>query len=185
MGIASSFGDADVGTQARFKRANETNEVKGVKFKYRSSPTTSRIRQRRLSEARRLVTQERVFAIVPDLSAVNPGAFFNQQHVPYIGWAFDNTYCSQKPSPTSMASGSTAVSCRRIRRDALTARRFYKYVTDKNPAKKKPSIVLFSNDNQSGQNSTKFAATGAAGAGSTLSMPRAPCRSPRRTTRPT
>ena len=40
----------------------------------------------------------------------------------------------------------------------------YKYVAKKT-GKKNPSIVLFSNDNQSGKNSSRFQATGAQGAG--------------------
>jgi hypothetical protein len=166
MGVASSFGDADIGTQARYKRANDTNEVKGVKFKYTEFADDKQDPATATSEARRLVTQEQVFAIVPDLSAVNPGPFLNQQHVPYIGWAFDNTYCSQKPASNLYGfgyNGCLVPAAPPVMPDSYAS--FYKYVTEKNPAKKKPSIVLFSNDNQSGQNSTKFAATSAAGAG--------------------
>ena len=40
-----------------------------------------------LNEARRLVQQEDVFAIVPTLSPnLGQGEFFDQQHVPYFGW---------------------------------------------------------------------------------------------------
>jgi ABC-type branched-subunit amino acid transport system substrate-binding protein len=166
MGVASSFGDADIGTQARYKRANDTNEVKGVKFKYTEFADDKQDPATATSEARRLVTQEQVFAIVPDLSAVNPGPFLNQQHVPYIGWAFDNTYCSQKPVSNLYGfgyNGCLVPADPPVMPDSYAG--FYKYVTEKNPAKKKPSIVLFSNDNQSGQNSTKFAATSATGAG--------------------
>jgi len=34
MGLASNFAGADIGTKARFKRANDTNEIKGVKLRY-------------------------------------------------------------------------------------------------------------------------------------------------------
>ena len=69
IGIGTNFGKADVGTQARVKRFNDDNEIKGVKISYvgftddKQEPATS------LSEVRRLVTQEQVFALVPDLSS--------------------------------------------------------------------------------------------------------------------
>ena len=51
-----------------------------------------------LTEGRRLVTQQQVFAIVGDVSQFNPAEYFQQQQVPYFGWAFDNSYCSHDPS---------------------------------------------------------------------------------------
>jgi hypothetical protein len=35
---------------------------------------------------------------LPDFSAINPGWYLNAKHVPYLGWAFDNTCCSTKPT---------------------------------------------------------------------------------------
>ena len=47
-----------------------------------------------LSEARRLVQQEGVFAIVPTLSPnLGQGEFFDQQHAPYFGWGLAFSYC--------------------------------------------------------------------------------------------
>jgi hypothetical protein len=165
MGLGSNFATADVGTKARFKRANDTNELKGIKLDYtefaddKGDPATA------TSEARRLVTQVGVFAIVPDLSATNPGPYLVQQHVPYVGFAFDNTYCSQKPTTRLYGfgyNGCLVPANPPVMPDSY--KQVYEYVSEKT-GEKHPSIVLFSNDNQSGKNSTKFGASGAQGAG--------------------
>ena len=97
IGVASQFAPGvPNGVQARVKRFNDTNEVKGVKLKWTEYADDKQDPATTLSEARRLVTQTGVFAIVGDTSQANPGDYFNQQHVPYFGWAFDNTYCSNK-----------------------------------------------------------------------------------------
>ena len=99
IGIAAQFDPgASIGAQARFKRANDNNEVKGIKIDYKEFADDQQDPAKSLTESRRLVTQVGVFAIVPDLSDTNAGAYFNQQHVPYFGWAFDDTYCSPKPT---------------------------------------------------------------------------------------
>ena len=165
FGDASTYKTAEIGTEARFKRANDTNEVKGVKFEYtgwadeKFDPTTA------LSEARRLVTQEQVFAIVPDLSPFNPGEYLNQQHVPYLGWAFDDTYCSNKATTSLYGVGYNGCLVPKSPPwvpDAYRAR--YAYVS-KLTGKKSPTIAMFSQDNQSGQNSMDILAVAAKGAG--------------------
>jgi branched-chain amino acid transport system substrate-binding protein len=165
MGLGSNFAAADIGTKARFKRANDTNELKGIKLEYtefaddKGDPATA------TSEARRLVTQEGIFAIVPNFSATNPGPYLNQQHVPYVGFAFDNTYCSQKPTTALYGfgyNGCLVPADPKVMPDSYA--QLYKYVSEKT-GKKHPSMVLFSNDNQSGKNSSRFGASAAQGAG--------------------
>jgi hypothetical protein len=111
------------------------------------------------------VTQDQVFAIVPDLSAVNPGPYLAAQHVPYVGYAFDNTYCSPNPSTSIWGFGYNGclVPANPLRMPDSYSE-LYKYVSGKT-GKAHPSMVVFSNDNQSGQNSTRFGASGAEGAG--------------------
>jgi ABC-type branched-subunit amino acid transport system substrate-binding protein len=156
VGGLSNFAGADLGAQARFKRANDTNEL-GYQIEYlefaddKNDPATA------TSEIRRLVTQEKVFAIVPDLSAVNPGAYLNAQHVPYVGWAFDATYCTQRPSTELYGFGYDG--CLVPNNPPLMPNLFaplYTYVSSKT-GKKKPSIVLFSSDTASGSNASNFA----------------------------
>ena len=98
IGIAAQFDPgASIGAQARFKRANDDKEVKGITIDYKEFADDQQDPAKSLTESRRLVTQVGVFAIVPDLSDTNAGAYLNQQHVPYFGWAFDDTYCSPTP----------------------------------------------------------------------------------------
>src|SRR5271154_5627612 len=69
---ASNFAGAEVGAQAVFKQVNATNYLKGVKIQFvgmqndQGDPATA------LTEMRQLVTQDQIFAVVPDLSSVNP-----------------------------------------------------------------------------------------------------------------
>ena len=166
LGVAANFADAAIGTQARFKRFNDDNEIKGIKLKFTELADDQQDPARATSEARRLVTQVQVFAIVPSVSAVTPGPYLNQQHVPYFGWGIDNTYCST-PKPTTKLYGFGYSGCGVPANPPYEPDTFaneYKYVSQKS-GKKHPSIVLFSNDNQSGKNSTRLSASAAQGAG--------------------
>ena len=165
LGIKGQLPGAEWGAKGRIKRFNDTNEIKGVKLEYvefaddKLDPATA------LSEARRLVTDEKIFAIVGDLSAVNPGAYFKQQKVPYFGYAFDNTYCTKKPDKTLWGfgfSGCLVPSEPSFMPD--TYAKAYKYVSEKT-GKKHPTVATFSNDNTSGRNSSKFSAIQLKGAG--------------------
>ena len=165
IGIASQFANIPVGAQARIKKFNDNKEIKGVKLEYagfaddKGDPATS------VSEARRLVTQEGVFAIVGDTSRSNPGDYLKQQHVPYFGWAFDSTYCSPKPDASIYGfgyNGCLVPSAPTWMPD--TGRPAYAYVSQK-MGKKHPTVVVFSADNESGKNSVKFQSPAYAGAG--------------------
>jgi len=161
----SQFSGAEIGAEARFKRANDTNELKGIKIQFvevandKLDPSTA------TSEARRLVTEDQVFAIVPDLSAVNPGPYLNAQHVPYVGYAFDATYCS--PAPTTSLSGFGDDGCLGPTNPPGMPDEYgelYRYVSGKTHTAH-PSMVVFSTDDQSGRNTVKFQASAAEGAG--------------------
>jgi ABC-type branched-subunit amino acid transport system substrate-binding protein len=165
MGLASNFAGADIGAKARFKRANDTNEIKGVKLRYTEFADDNSDPAVATSQARRLVEQVGVFAIVPDLSPVNPGPYLNQQHVPYVGFAFDGTYCSSKPTTQLYGfgfSGCVLPSSPNVMPDSYAQE--YQYVAKKT-GKTHPSITIISNDTQSGKNSARFQATGAQGGG--------------------
>jgi ABC-type branched-subunit amino acid transport system substrate-binding protein len=165
MGSATNFADADVGAQARFKRANDTDELDGITIDYLEFADDKQDPAVATSEARRLVTQEQIFAIVPNLSAVNPGPYLAQQHVPYVGFAFDNTYCSTEPDDSIWGfgfNGCLVPAEPPVMPDSY--RNLYSYVSEKT-GEDEPSIVLFSNDNQSGQNSVRFQSASAEGAG--------------------
>lgn len=165
IGSANNFADADIGAQARFKRANDTDELDGIQIEYLEFADDKQDPAVATSETRRLVTQEQVFALVPDLSAVNPGPYLAQQHVPYVGFAFDNTYCTREPDDSIWGfgfNGCLVPADPPVMPDSY--RHLYSYVSEKT-GEDKPSIVLFSQDNQSGQSSTGFQRTAAEGAG--------------------
>src|SRR5207245_5048046 len=68
LGNMATVGAAQVGAKARIERFNKTHEIKGVKIDYvgfeddKGDPATA------LTQARKLVTQDRAFAIVGDSS---------------------------------------------------------------------------------------------------------------------
>ena len=165
LGIKAQLPGVEWGAKARIKRFNDTNELKGIKIEYVESADDKGDPATALSEARRLVTDQKVFALVGDLSANNPGAYFKQQKVPYFGYAFDNTYCTKKPDKTLWGfgfSGCLVPSDPSFMPD--TYAKAYKYVTEKS-GKKHPVVATFSSDTTSGRNSAKFSKIQLKGAG--------------------
>jgi ABC-type branched-subunit amino acid transport system substrate-binding protein len=165
IAVKSNFAKSDIGAQARFKRFNDTDELKGVKIDYVEYADTTQDPAVGLSEVRRLVTQVGVFAIVPDLSAVNPGDYMNQQHLPYFGYGFDDTYCSPKPSTKLYGfsyTGCTIATNPPYVADAWAG--MYQYVS-KQSGNKKPTALIVSQDNQAGKNSLNRNVAQAKGAG--------------------
>jgi ABC-type branched-subunit amino acid transport system substrate-binding protein len=166
MGIGSFYTPGvPNGVQARIKAFNDGNEIKGIKLKYaefaddKQDPATS------LSEARRLVTQVGVFALVGDVSQTNPGDYFAQQQVPYFGWAFDNTYCSPKPSTKLWGFGFDG--CLVPAAPTIMGANGFqsiKYVSQQS-GKKSPTLSIFSTDSESGKNSVKYQSVAYQGAG--------------------
>ena len=51
------------------------------------------------------MTQDQVFAIVPEASSVTPADYLTQQKVPWFGGGFSVAYCSPKPSTTIWGFG--------------------------------------------------------------------------------
>jgi branched-chain amino acid transport system substrate-binding protein len=165
FGNEGTFKGADIGAIARFQRANDTKEVKGVTFDYVGFADDKNDPAVATSEARRLVTQEGVFAIVPDLSTVNPGPYLTQQRVPYVGFAFDGTYCSTTPSTSLYGFGFTGCAVPTAPKSMPdTYAGNYAYVVEKT-GKKHPSIAMISSDIQSGKEAAKYTATSMEGAG--------------------
>jgi ABC-type branched-subunit amino acid transport system substrate-binding protein len=166
LGIKAQLSGVDIGARARIQRFNKTNEIPGVKIQYLEYADDNNDRATALSESRRLVAQEQAFAVVGDTSAVNPVAYFQQQHVPYFGFAFDDTYCSAQPTTGLWGFGIDGclipTSPKLV--PAGAAVNNYKYVS-KTTAKAHPSVAIFSADNPSGQNAAKFSRPSYGGAG--------------------
>ncbi len=93
IGYLKNFGDAATGTEARFKRANDNNEVKGYTFELTEFADDNNDPATALSETRRLVSQDGAVAIVPDVSTQTPADYLTQQQIPYFGPGYDITYC--------------------------------------------------------------------------------------------
>jgi ABC-type branched-subunit amino acid transport system substrate-binding protein len=165
LATASLFGGAADGAQARFKRANDTNELPGIKIKFVELADDSGDPASALSAARRLVTQDQVFAIVPDISQFNPGPYLTAQKMPFIGWGIDNAYCSATPSTSIWGFGysgclTSTVAPRAT--DSLSP--LYDYVKSKT-GNSKPTIAILSGDTASGKSAAKYNAASAEGAG--------------------
>src|SRR5689334_10059674 len=80
MGIASQFAPGiPNGVNARIQAFNDDNEIKGIKLKWTEFVDDKQDVSVSLSEARRLVTQTGIFALVGDVSQTNPGDYFKQQ----------------------------------------------------------------------------------------------------------
>lgn len=165
FGMLNNFPNGDIGARARFKLANDNNELKDVEFEYTDYIDDKQDAATALSVARQLVTQHEVFAIVPDFSQYNPGDYLNAQKVPYIGWAFDGSYCSEKPSTKLYGFGFNGclIPPNPIRMPDAGAQ-LYKYVSAQT-GKKKPTLALFSNETDAGRRTVSSQAAGYAGAG--------------------
>lgn len=102
---------------------------------------------------------------MPDLSAVNPGDYLTQQHVPYVGMAFDNTHCRDEPDDSIWGFGYNGCL---VPDDPPVAPDnygpLYDYVQEWT-GEDEPSIALFSSDNQSGKAPTELQTVSAEGAG--------------------
>jgi ABC-type branched-subunit amino acid transport system substrate-binding protein len=165
LAYMSNFGGDDVGAIARFNRANDTHEVKGITFDYTGNNDDGADPATALGVVRRLVTQDQVFAVVPDLSPYNPGDYMTQEHLLHLGWPLDVTYCSSKPTTTLWGFGFPG--CQVNPSPSFltdTYGQYYKYVNGKT-GKKHPTMAAISQDNSSGQSVIKTSPIAEKGAG--------------------
>ena len=166
LGITAQMTPGDPnGVNARIKRFNDTNEIKGIQLKWTEFANDAQDNATALNEARSLVTQTGVFAMVGNTTANTPGTYLNQQHVPYFGWAFDDTYCSPKPSTALYGfgyNGCLVPSAPSVMGD--NGFQSIKYVSEKT-GHKNPTLAIFANDTQSGKNAVKFQQIAYKGAG--------------------
>jgi ABC-type branched-subunit amino acid transport system substrate-binding protein len=165
LGDLAEFTGAAVGAEARFKRFNDTNEIPGLRIKFvgfdddQQSPATA------LADARQLVNQDHVFAIVPDLSAVDPGSYLAATKIVHIGGGYDSSYCS--PTKTTSLWGFGVYGCQVSSESPVAVDYYgqlYKYVSGK-IGKKSPTIALFGADTEAGKIAVTQEASAAQGAG--------------------
>ena len=165
IGIKGTVPEMEWGVRGRINRFNDTKEIPGIKLEYtefaddKNDPATA------LSETRRLVTEDQIFAIVGDFSPFNPGDYLIQQKVPYVGAGLDATYCSTKPS--TKIWGFSPNGCQtnpKPSKQADTGRLPYEYTTKK-LGTQKPTAAIFSSDVDSGKAAARFAGVALTGAG--------------------
>jgi ABC-type branched-subunit amino acid transport system substrate-binding protein len=165
FGIKAQLPTLETGARARFERFNDNGEIKGVKIKMTEFTDDGQDNATALSIARRLVAQTKVFAIVPNGSHNTPGAYLTQQHVPWFGGGFDNTYCSNTPSTKVWGFGPSG--CIVPANPSFVSDLFhtmYSYVSGK-MGKKDPTFLSLGQDTESGKNSSNIFAVAAQGAG--------------------
>jgi len=165
IGLAKTYAnDAPVGAQARFDRANKNNEVKGYTFSYKGLADDNNDPNTALSEARRLVSQEGVVAIVPDVSIVPPTEYLAQQQIPSFGGGYSTSYCPTSPK----TSWDFAIyGCLIPENPKQVANTNWVELKKALAAKgvKNPTVALMGTDSTSGKVSVAGSASGAEGAG--------------------
>jgi ABC-type branched-subunit amino acid transport system substrate-binding protein len=163
MGFARNFADASVGAQARFQAANDNNEVKGWKFEYKGFADDNNDPNTALSEARRLVTQEGVLAIVPAVSVVTPSDFLTQQQIPWFGSGYDVTYCTDGKPGFGLSVYGCLIPTNPKRIGGINWELLKKQLATKGISK--PTVALLGTDTTSGKQSVQNSASAATGVG--------------------
>jgi ABC-type branched-subunit amino acid transport system substrate-binding protein len=165
MGNVSQLAGSGPAAQARINVFNDGNEIPGVKIQYvgyaddHADPATA------LSETRRLVTQEQVFAIVGDTSSYNPYDYLAQNKVPFFGWGFEKAYCH--PTITTNVWGFGFNSCQ-VNPDPTVAVDYARQIHDyaaKKLGKTKLTEALIANDTDTGKTTTEANRIAAEGRG--------------------
>jgi ABC-type branched-subunit amino acid transport system substrate-binding protein len=156
--------DAEVGAQARFAAANKNNELKGVKIDYVDTGDDKSDSVTSVNEARRLVEQEGVFAIVPMVTSTGPGTYMNQKQVPYFGWGFDSSYCGPGDKLYGFGFDGCVLPPAPKAVPAFSAGTTYKYLAEKTGSAH-PTIATVGYDSAGGKTSIQSFNAQATGSG--------------------
>ena len=165
IGLAKTYAnDVPVGVQARLDEANKSNEVKGYTFEYAGLADDNNDPNTALSEARRLVSQEGVVAIVGDVSIVPPADYLAQSQIPSFGGGYSTSYCPTSPK----TSWNFAIyGCLIPENPKQVANTNWAQLKKALAAKgvKNPTAALMGTDSTSGKVSVAGSASAAEGAG--------------------
>lgn len=165
IGIKGQLPGVEFGVRARIKRFNDTNEIPGVKIEYTEYVDDGLDRATALSQTRRLVTDTKIFALVGDSSPVNPADYLAEEHVPYFGLGYDDSYCAADTTTEMWAFGT--LGCLTPTDPAViadTAGTAYEYIS-KELGKAAPTVAIFGQDTEGGKNTTRFQGVAYKGAG--------------------
>jgi ABC-type branched-subunit amino acid transport system substrate-binding protein len=163
IGYVQTFGDAGTGAAARFQAANENKEVKGYTFDYKELADDKNDPNTALSEARRLVTQDGVIAIVPAVSVVTPSDYLTQQQIPWFGVGYDTTYCPDSKTGFGLSAFGCLIPTNPKRVPGTQWTLLKKELASKGI--ENPSLALLGTDTTSGKDSVQSGASAAEGAG--------------------
>jgi ABC-type branched-subunit amino acid transport system substrate-binding protein len=156
--------DAGIGAQARVARANDTNEIKGYEIEFKEIADDKNDPVTALAETRRLVSQEGVVAVVPDVSFFTPREYLTQQQIPWFGTGYDNSFC---PESGKGGWGIAVYGCLLPANPTKMPGPWWelmkKELADKGVAK--PTVALIGADSETGKLSMQRQASTAQGAG--------------------
>ncbi|WP_328619842.1 ABC transporter substrate-binding protein [Streptomyces sp. NBC_00354] len=89
--------DTDLGAKARYMRANAEGGIYGRTIEYLGAEDDGQDPAKNMAAARKLVQQDKVFAISPMSSVTFSGAdFLEQEKVPTFGWGTLPSFCGPK-----------------------------------------------------------------------------------------
>jgi ABC-type branched-subunit amino acid transport system substrate-binding protein len=161
---AANFFDSPIGAQARIKAANDREELgKGITIEYGETGDDKFDVATSINEARRLVEQEGVFAIVPMVTATGPGEYMNQKKVPYFGWGFDKSYCGSGDTLYGFGFSGCVLPPDPEKVPDFSAGNVYTLLTEKGI--KNPTIAAIGTDTAPGKASMKSFIAQATGSG--------------------
>ncbi|MBL7491730.1 ABC transporter substrate-binding protein [Frankia sp. AgB1.9] len=90
----STMAGTEIGAKVRFDRANDAGGVNGRKIDYIGTLDDGNDASRNTSQAKVLADQEKVFAVVPEMtSSTGYLDTFCSEAVPFFGWGFNGGYC--------------------------------------------------------------------------------------------
>jgi ABC-type branched-subunit amino acid transport system substrate-binding protein len=90
----SSMSGAELGAKARFERANAEGGVNGRKINYTGTLDDGNDPARDSAQAKVLVEQKKVFAVVPEITSnANFLDTFCSKTVPFFGWGLNEGFC--------------------------------------------------------------------------------------------
>jgi ABC-type branched-subunit amino acid transport system substrate-binding protein len=154
-----------MGAQAYFDQVNASGVLKGITIKYLGFTADGGSPASALAATRQLVAQDHVFAIVPDMSQYNDATYMASQHVPYVGLATDNSYCSTKSTTSLWGFGwNGCLIPKNPSHVADSLSPLFSYAKAKTGSAH-PSFLTFSTDTESGVLDAKYTAIAAKGAG--------------------
>ena len=95
---ADAYAGADDGYKARFERANRDGGIHGRKLDFAGCQDDGANTQQNLQIVRRLVQQDKVFAVTSISANILPGTtdYLGQNEVPYYGWGFVPGFCGDR-----------------------------------------------------------------------------------------